>query len=441
MLYGENMAFTIIICAVTALFVMLSVLIKPEFSLGKLKLGTYWVVAFIGAVLLLVTGCLPFRELIGGLTQNTSVNPLKILVLFFSMTSLSVYLDVLGFFRFLANAVLKRAGHNQKTLFLFLYLTVSILTVFTSNDIIILTFTPFICFFAKKAKISPLPYLIAEFVAANTWSMALIIGNPTNIYLASSAGVDFMQYLKVMLLPTIVAGVISFVVLYALFHNKLRESITPNVSDEPVRDKILLVVGILHLALCTILLTVSSYINLDMWIISLCFAVSLFASTAVICLVRRKPISLLYRTFARLPFELIPFVISMFTIVLSLDYTGATSIIASLFTDDFAALSFGVTSFISANIINNIPMSVLFSSVLDKTSLSGAGYMQGLYSCIAGSNIGAYLTPVGALAGIMWSSILKRYGVDLSFKKFVKYGTIVATPTLLSVLIVLSVVL
>ena len=266
------MTLTIIICAVTALLVMLSVLIKPELTLGKLKVGTYWVVAFIGAIILLVTGCLPFGELIGGLTQNTSVNPLKILVLFFSMTSISIYLDDLGFFRFLANAVLKRAGHNQKTLFLMLYLTVSVLTVFTSNDIIILTFTPFICFFAKKAKISPLPYLIAEFVAANTWSMALIIGNPTNIYLASSAGVDFMQYLKVMALPTIAAGVVSFVVLYAIFHKKLREEITPNVSDEPVRDKTLLVVGIVHLALCTILLTVSSYINLDMWIISFGFA-------------------------------------------------------------------------------------------------------------------------------------------------------------------------
>ena len=434
------MALTIIICAVTALLVMLSVLIKPELSIGKLKLGTYWVIAFVGAILLLVTGCLPLGELAEGLTQSTSVNPLKILVLFFSMTSLSVYLDVLGFFRFLANAVLKRAGHNQKTLFLMLYLTVSVLTVFTSNDIIILTFTPFICFFAKKAKISPLPYLIAEFVAANTWSMALIIGNPTNIYLASSAGVDFMQYFKVMALPTLVAGTVSFVVLYAMFRKKLRQEITPNVSDEPVRDKVLLVVGIVHLALCTLLLTISSYIGLDMWIISACFAASLFVSTAIICLIRKRPVSILYRTFSRLPFELVPFVVSMFTIVLSLNYAGATNIIANLFSDKLAAFSFGFTSFISANVINNIPMSVLFSSVLENTSLSQAGYMQGLYACIAGSNIGAYLTPVGALAGIMWSSILKRYGIGLSFKDFLKYGSVVAIPTLLSVLLSLIVV-
>lgn len=58
---------------------------------------------------------------------------------------------------------------------------VAILTIFTSNDIVILTFTPFICYFSKNAKINPIPYLVAEF-AATTYSMMLIIGNPTNIY-------------------------------------------------------------------------------------------------------------------------------------------------------------------------------------------------------------------------------------------------------------------
>jgi site-specific DNA-cytosine methylase len=35
-----------------------------------------------------------------------------------------------------------------------MYLMVAVLTIFTSNDIVILTFTPFICYFCKNAKIS-----------------------------------------------------------------------------------------------------------------------------------------------------------------------------------------------------------------------------------------------------------------------------------------------
>lgn len=90
----------------------------------------------------------------------------------------------------------KKAGASQKKLFFLLYIVTSVLTVFTSNDVIILTFTPFICYFAKNCEIDPVPYIVTEFVAANTWSMLFIIGNPTNIYLATTYGVGFAEYLK-----------------------------------------------------------------------------------------------------------------------------------------------------------------------------------------------------------------------------------------------------
>ena len=47
---------------------------------------------------------------------------------------------------------------------------------------------------AKNASINPIPYLAAEFVAANTWSMALIIGNPTNIYLVTAIKTGIYQF-------------------------------------------------------------------------------------------------------------------------------------------------------------------------------------------------------------------------------------------------------
>ena len=81
-------------------------------------------------------------------------------------------------------------------------------------------------------------------------------------------------------------------------------------------------------------------------------------------------------------------------------------------------------------------MSVLYSSIetnLPASSLNGA-----LYSSIIGSNIGAFITPVGALAGIMWMGILKRHEVKYSFKDFIKYGVIIGAPVA-SVAILMSV--
>ena len=197
------------------------------------------------------------------------------------MTALSVYLDEVGFFGYLAAAALRRAGGRQTVLFFALYLLVSVLTVFTSNDVIILTFTPFICYFAKNAGIKPLPYLIAEFVAANTWSMALIIGNPTNIYLAGSAGISFAEYTRVMILPTLLAGVVSLLVLLLIFRRALSEPIEPVPAKAVLRRRAPLLIGLVHLSLCTVLLAVSSYIGLQMWLISLGFALSLFLFGAI----------------------------------------------------------------------------------------------------------------------------------------------------------------
>ena len=211
------MALTITISIITCLLMICAVLFFPKIKIGKASIGSYWVVTLVGALVLLLTKAVDVKTVCSALVADNAINPIKILVLFISMTLLSIFLDELGFFRYLASVTLKRAGASQMKLFMLLYVTVSVLTVFTSNDIIILSFTPFICYFAKNAHISPIPFLAAEFVAANTWSMALIIGNPTNIYLVTAAGGDFVSYLKVMILPTIVSGMVAFLFLMLMF--------------------------------------------------------------------------------------------------------------------------------------------------------------------------------------------------------------------------------
>ena len=59
----------------------------------------------------------------------------------------------------------------------------------------------------------------------------------------------------------------------------------------------------------------------------------------------------------------------------------------------------------------------------------------GVYATVIGSNLGAFLTPLGALAGIMWSSLLNRAGVSFSFKKFTLYGVILVIPSLAAALL------
>ena len=429
----------LIVSAFVGVLVFLSVILKPYIYIKGVKLGTYWLISLVGAAILLISGSIPLDYLLSELLSESSINPIKILILFFSMTSLSVFLDEIGFFRYLANLALRKTGKRQIGLFVTLYVVVSVLTVFTSNDIVVLTFTPFICFFAKNANINPLPYLFAEFVASNTWSMLLIIGNPTNIYLSSSAGIDFMEYASRMVLPTVFAGVVSFAILLLIFGGQLKKPIEVTVEPEVIEDKCSLVLGVAHLGLCTLLLAVSSYLSLEMYLISAIFAVSLFVLAFITILARGRAMTPITSSFKRLPYELIPFVLSMFVLVLSLNFSGVTEVISEYLLDGEPIYLIGVSSFLASNVINNIPMSVLFSSILSSGAES-ANYLPNVFAAVIGSNIGAFFTPVGALAGIMWASILKRFGVDFSFKKFVLYGIILSIPTCLAALFGLSLV-
>ena len=423
-----------IIAGLVCVALVLTVLTNPSINIGKYHIRIfYWTAPVLGSIALLLFRLLPLPVMWEGLTSSGSINPLKILTLFISMTTLSIYLDEVGFFSYIAGISLKFAKTSQLRLFCVLFLLVSVLTVFTSNDIIILTFTPFICYFSKKAEIDPMPYLFGEFVAANTWSMMLIIGNPTNIYLATANGIGFGTYTAHMLLPTLFAGITAFLLLLMIFRKPLSQPISIKEEKPAIRDKGLVIIGLLHLVFCTILLILSSYIGLEMWYITLGFAVSLFLCVTIYKKKKGVKERVLLHTIMRAPWELIPFVLSMFLLVLTLDRYQVTTIISDFFGTDHLVWKYGIASFLAANVMNNIPMSVAFSSIV--SHLPEADRLPAAYASIIGSNIGAYFTPLGALAGIMWSGILNKMGIPFSFRKYISYGIRISIPVLIAALL------
>ena len=138
---------TLVISCLTFITITLSILFFPKIRIGKISISTFWIISLVGASILLIFQLVPIKEVFTQLTSNTSINPIKIIILFFSMTVLSIYLDEVGFFRFLANLAAKKANNNQYLLFTIFYALTAALTIFTSNDIVVLTFTPFICFY------------------------------------------------------------------------------------------------------------------------------------------------------------------------------------------------------------------------------------------------------------------------------------------------------
>ncbi|MCQ3035812.1 MAG: hypothetical protein MJ248_06355 [Bacilli bacterium] len=413
---------SLIIAVITVLGIIFSTIFFPSIKIKNFKIATFWVIALLGAAILLAIQSVSFETVWNGFTAHTSINPIKILVLFLSMTFLSIFLDVFGFFKYIANKFANKFSKNQYTLFFGLYFIISLLTVFTSNDIIILTFTPFICYFAKRCNIKAHPYLIMEFVAANTWSMCLIIGNPTNIYLATSFNVAFFDYFIKMIIPTIIASLVSLTLLFLVFRKELKGEIVVNEQDDIKLEKLPVIFGVVILSMATIMLAISSYIQLEMWYLSLGFAGILLVFLVIYSIIKKT--NYVLKVLKKLPWNLIPFVLSMFVIVLAINNQGLLDYLSNFLLIFNNTFSYGLSGVIAANLINNIPMSVLYSAIL------GGATEKAMYASIIASNIAAYITPIGALAGIMFMELTKSLDSKISFLEFLKYGVLIGIPTI-----------
>ena len=286
----------------TVILMILAITLKPTIKIGKLSFQTFWAVTLIGAVIVLATGQVEFSSLWSSLTTG-EMNPLKILALFLSLSLISISLDELGFFHYLSTKALEKSKGSQYKIFFTLYGLVALLTVFTSNDIVILTFTPFIILFSKKAKINPLPYLISEFVNANTYSMLLSIGNPTNIYLSASEGITFLAYLSKMWLPTLFGGLATLGAILLLFHKDLSKPIEEvPLDEEKLKNKPLVVINLVVLGLALGSLIVSNYVPLESYLVMLGLALSLYVCIAILSRSKAYAIDVA----KRLPYNLIP---------------------------------------------------------------------------------------------------------------------------------------
>ena len=425
------MVFTIILSIIGILGMLICILKMPSIRIKNHSFDTFYLPILLVALILLIFPIFDKTDLFNILFSNSKLNPIKILLLFISVSFISITLDEAGFFSYIAVKFINRFKANQYTLFFSLYLLISILTIFTSNDIVILTFTPFILYFSKRGNINPIPFLIMEFVAANTYSMLLPIGNPTNIYLSSIYELDFITYISKMVIPTIFVGISSILVLLFLFHKELNKKIEV-FDDKPIhlKNKFICIISLIHLSLTTILLVISNYINLEMWIIALSFGISLLIFISIYGLIKKNHLYIT-RPIKRLPYTLIPFILSMFVIIMALDsfdiFKNIHDLLENIPNENIKEIVYLISSTISCNLVNNIPMTIAYGSILSNTN-----NITLIYASIIGSNLGALLTPVGALAGIMWMRILKQNEVDYGFTKFMKNGSIITLALLIA---------
>lgn len=229
----------------------------------------------LAVLLLLATTALSLETFKAGVVGDV-LQPWAIIVLFFSLSVVSVSLDVSGLLAYLSMQVVARTGRSGLRLFVAFFAISSVLTIVTSNDIVIMTLTPIVIYSCASMHLDPRPHLFAEFFAANVWSSLLFSGNPTNILVAVANRINFLEFTRYSGLPTLGAGVTLLLTLFALFWRRVAITVdkTPVLDiDSALKSRVSAVVGTLILVSCLVALAVGSFFNWPVWALTLPFAV------------------------------------------------------------------------------------------------------------------------------------------------------------------------
>lgn len=341
---------------------------------------------------------------------------LPVVVLILSFAYLSGSLDRAGFFRWCAARIV-RAGHGRlDRLLAHVFFGVSLLSLFVSNDVVIMSMTPILIHLGRVLGLRDMtPILITEFVAANTASMGLYTGNPTNILIADAAGRDFVAYARGMLVPAGVATGLAFGALRLRFARgpaTFRYRVPPGASPPwtpSITLRVAAMVGLLGWATA-----VGSLGRGGDWVA----AGAAVLAGAVWWADGRGGAK---AGTVRLPLEIVPFVAGFGLVVHGLDRSGVLVAVADVAVAGFrdglwtGCLATGVAGVVMVNLVNNLPGALAFTKMWGgsgevgrRLAQIGPEHAEAFVDVAAFvANFGANLSVVGAVAGLLWLRMVR----------------------------------
>jgi Na+/H+ antiporter NhaD/arsenite permease-like protein len=180
--------------------------------------------ALLGATACVVTGVLtPERAL--------AAVDLRTIVLLFGMMGMGAFLAEDGFFERLGG-VLGAGARTGHALVARLVWGGGGLAAVMTNDAVCVFGAPLVLAMVRRYRLGPLPYLLALATAANTGSVATLVGNPQNMLCASLGGLSYRQYSALMLPVAIASLGLNHLLLWWSFRKELEQPLV-SVPVEP----------------------------------------------------------------------------------------------------------------------------------------------------------------------------------------------------------------
>jgi arsenical pump membrane protein len=361
---------------------------------------------------------------------------------FIGIVALSVILDAMGFFKWAALRVVRLAKGSGVRLFFYVSFLTAAVSILFANDSAVLILTPIVLEIIIQLKIDSkgrMAYLFAAGLIADTAAMPLITSNPINILSADFFKYTFIDHLMFMGLVAIATIVSSMLLVYVFFRKKIPKEYDVALVDTLVSGSTPITPKLLKISLITLVAIDVGYVIASLSRIPVALvicsgtvfllAVYLASLNGEIVKGERKGLKGLARD---INWDIVLFMLSIFLVVEGLTNVGVTELLASLLVKASALPSvFGVVApslvvTVGASFMNNWPMTILGLLSIKQAAVTGSVLTGLIFSNVIGNNLGPHFFPLGSLAILMWLETMRRRGVNISLKEYLKVGAVLS---------------
>ncbi|WP_158969899.1 ArsB/NhaD family transporter [Chachezhania sediminis] len=333
--------------------------------------------------------------------------------LLFGLMIVSGAFTVSGFFDWLARKVAALDVLPQVLLMLIIGLGGGLSALLT-NDVVVIAMTPLLVSISISRGLNPVPFILGFCFAANTGSVATIIGSPQNMIIAQTLGLSFTEYMKVVLVPALATLPIIWGLICVLYRGRwtIQAKATQPVAGTSAGHA-LDIGGTAKAAIITAAV-VAAFVFSD-WRREL-----IALSAAAVILVSRRVAS--KDVLGTVDGNLLLLLAGLFVVNATLADTGLPQkLVHDL---QSAGLDLGkpsvifLVSSVLSNIVGNSPAVMLLVPFLPH-----AGDMNAVGAALAlGTGFSSNAVIFGSLAGVIVVEQAARFNIDISMREFCRAG-------------------
>jgi arsenical pump membrane protein len=270
--------------------------------------------------------------------------------------------------------------------------------------------------------------------------MPLITSNPINILSADFFKYSFVDHLIFMGPVAIVVLVSSLLLIYLFFRKQIPKTYSIEAAEALTKGKPAISQKLLKISLATLVAIDVGYVLTSLNR----FPVSIVICSGEVFLVMVYWFTLKYKGSVNgekkgltglakdINWDILLFMLSIFLVVQGLETAGVTNLLASALVATSKlpsvlgvfAPSMVVT--VGASFMNNWPMTILGMLSIQHAAVTGTTLTNLIFSNVIGNNLGPHFFPLGSLAILMWLDCMRKKGVNLSIKEYLKVGAVLS---------------